>query len=344
MRIKIISSLIILVSGFIVSCNEKRDNTPIENGNIESVQVTYLTDVNSDSLIKYLGYSIESNELKKLLNELKINITIDSSVDVNGNQYWVHKTNPNRDLILEFNGLVHYLYEFGKPNKITNEKNDELILTNIDINLRKTAPITILSVKLPFNLEINAGKTEAIQKLGIHPTLSDTNSLTFEYTDYELLLAFNKNRLNGVFIKSLDEEKKVKNELRSTINSQVENIKKENINQLRNLKTELPTNNWKLRKAEGDNIFTEKIIKESENILNVFIDSLMHYTERKSPSEIYNSIYKVCENFNSLNEKEGKFIETMEREEICIFIDRCIRAAGLQYKENVDLTLEWRDW
>ena len=48
--------------------------------------------------------------------------------------------------------------------------------------------------------------------------------------------------------------------------------------------------------------------------------------------------------FNEMNEANGYFIETMEREELADFIDKAARLAGLDIQEDEDITEEWREW
>jgi len=46
--------------------------------------------------------------------------------------------------------------------------------------------------------------------------------------------------------------------------------------------------------------------------------------------------------FNELNEKYDYFIETLEREELCEFIDEALRTIG--YNPKGDITEKWREW
>lgn len=45
-----------------------------------------------------------------------------------------------------------------------------------------------------------------------------------------------------------------------------------------------------------------------------------------------------------MNEANGYFIETMEREELADFIDKSAKLAGLDIQEDEDITEEWREW
>ncbi len=45
-----------------------------------------------------------------------------------------------------------------------------------------------------------------------------------------------------------------------------------------------------------------------------------------------------------MNEENGYFIETMEREELVDFIDKAAKLAELVIEEDQDITEEWREW
>ena len=47
---------------------------------------------------------------------------------------------------------------------------------------------------------------------------------------------------------------------------------------------------------------------------------------------------------NTLSQQNGYFIETGEREDLCLWIDEIIRATGYKLAEYEDLTLEYREW
>lgn len=113
---------------------------------------------------------------------------------------------------------------------------------------------------------------------------------------------------------------------------------------LEKLRKEKPTNEWRERMNEGEDIFTDDIIFACEESLDMFIDSLIDLGEEASQDEILDCVEEVVLTFNDLNEEFDYFIETMEREELWEFIDKAARAAGLKVKKGEDITGEWRDW
>ncbi|MBI3233156.1 MAG: hypothetical protein HYZ42_03815 [Bacteroidetes bacterium] len=106
----------------------------------------------------------------------------------------------------------------------------------------------------------------------------------------------------------------------------------------------LPTDEWKRRKKEGDDLFTDRGIAAVENLLKDYLLKLTELTTQKKASSIYSSIKKIVISLNTINDKYDGFIETMEREELCEFINNVARQTGLEIDKKVDLTEEWREW
>ena len=141
---------------------------------------------------------------------------------------------------------------------------------------------------------------------------------------------------------TLDEKEKIK--LKKYLNQQNKNIKPENNPLILEYLNNLPTTEWKRRQDEGDNLFTDKGINVIESLLKDYIKTLTELTNQKKATNIYNSIKKIVIAINKINDKHDAFIETLEREELCDFINGVIRKTGLEIEQNIDLTEEWREW
>lgn len=107
------------------------------------------------------------------------------------------------------------------------------------------------------------------------------------------------------------------------------------------LDEEMPTIQWRSRMLEGDEIFTEESIANSEKALQNFVKGIVSL-DKPTEVEILEKVREVVIKFNELNEKFDYYIETMEREELYEFIDKLARKAGLN--TNEDITEEWREW
>lgn len=114
---------------------------------------------------------------------------------------------------------------------------------------------------------------------------------------------------------------------------------------LPNLFHEKPTKLWKERMVEhGDELFTEDRLLMSDKALDNFLNQLIVVQETKHPEHIMKAVEEVVVTFNEMNEENGYFIETMEREELADFIDKAARLAGLDIEDDEDITEEWREW
>jgi len=111
---------------------------------------------------------------------------------------------------------------------------------------------------------------------------------------------------------------------------------------LQDLKNNKPTEEWKESLEEGDELFTEESITESERTLDDFIDGLIALKDDKSEEKIMELVEKIVTEFNILNDKYDYYIETLEREDLCDFIMEAASLAGLETDE--DITKEWREW
>ena len=102
-----------------------------------------------------------------------------------------------------------------------------------------------------------------------------------------------------------------------------------------------PTLQWKQRMEEGDDLFSEENIIETDKLLSSFLDELENMSQQNEET-ILQSVERVVLGLNELNEVYNDFIETLEREELCEFISEAAKTAGLNSDE--DITEEWREW
>jgi hypothetical protein len=76
-----------------------------------------------------------------------------------------------------------------------------------------------------------------------------------------------------------------------------------------------PTKRWRKSLKEGDVIFTERNIKDTEIVLDAFI-----YKLYKLPNDKLESVKQVLLDIQDLQRKHSGFIETLEREELYVFL------------------------
>ena len=95
--------------------------------------------------------------------------------------------------------------------------------------------------------------------------------------------------------------------------------------------------------AEGDDMFSEESITAVETALTEYVQTLCKTVQKKNATTVYNSMGKLVKKINKINDKYG-LIETMEREELCDWLNTLIRKTGLELEDNVDITDEYREW
>ena len=111
---------------------------------------------------------------------------------------------------------------------------------------------------------------------------------------------------------------------------------------LEEIRTEFPTKLWRQRMTEFDDQFNEDCLKDSDRLLNMYVDDLI--AAKDNPKSIMDAVRKVVVYFNDINDLHDYFIETMEREELYEFIDKAAKVAGLKVDQGLDITEEWREW
>jgi hypothetical protein len=108
-----------------------------------------------------------------------------------------------------------------------------------------------------------------------------------------------------------------------------------------NIEEEMPTITWRRASEEGDEHYTEEDIAQSEQAFEQFVKEIKQLGEKPSEEKVLESVKKVVTKFNELDETYFS-IETVEREQICDFIDKVVTLTGLKFEG--DVTEEWRTW
>ena len=121
------------------------------------------------------------------------------------------------------------------------------------------------------------------------------------------------------------------------------NLEKKNTDTIswKNIEKEMPTINWRQALEEGDEHYTEEDIAQSEQAFEQFVEEIKELGEKPSEEKVLESVKEVVTKFNELDETYFS-IETVEREQICDFIDKVVSLTGLKFEG--DVTEEWRTW
>lgn len=202
----------------------------------------------------------------------------------------------------------------------------------------------------PLGLNYGDHSDTVTNKIGVKPFSKSKNydndhTWTYYYDKFEIMPVFD-DKLNLLWLRvwALKKSDKKKIELKENLKQQNKNISIAQIDEIIELKKSKPTTNWRHRLNDGDLIFNDSNILESEIILDSFIDNLAIATKSKKASSIYSTAKKVTESFNKANQKHNDFIDTMEREELVDFIENAIKLTGFKIDSGVDITEDWRQW
>ena len=295
-----------------------------------------------------LGRPIHSPEIKEFFAQYHLPQNPLPNHDAYGNLFWVHVNNKEKTIYTVFTGYVRYAPIYGEPIGSYNKAKDQLILHEITIESENAPDGKISNINLPFGLNIGDDKTTIVQKIGkklTGKTVTDYGSayhVLFE--EFRLLVALNpKEQLSCLRLFKLELYEKERIRLKALLKSQNKNIDPNRIPEIQAFLSEIPIPQWRQRMAEGDDMFSEESITAVETALTEYIQTLCEAVRKKNATTVYNSMGKLVKTINKINNKYG-LIETMEREELCEWLNTLIRKTGLDLKDNVDITDEYREW
>ena len=91
--------------------------------------------------------------------------------------------------------------------------------------------------------------------------------------------------------------------------------------------------------------YTIDDVETCSKILDIYIDQLVLLGKHPHNDEILSVVQTVVESLNELNAECGNgLIETMERENLCDYIQEAAIIAGWESESDEDVTEEWREW
>lgn len=102
-----------------------------------------------------------------------------------------------------------------------------------------------------------------------------------------------------------------------------------------------PTSTW-LENDEENEFFTAENIAALNHVLDTYLSNLEQLGDNPTESQVIETIKEVVLQINDLNEQYDYYIETLEREDLYVFITTGAQLAGVESDD--DLTEEWREW
>ena len=296
-----------------------------------------------------LGRLIHSPEIKEFLSHYHLPQNPNPEYDAYGNLFWVRANNEEKTIRCLFTGYVRYAPAYGEPMGNYNKEKDQLILHEITIYPPATPNGKIPEIALPFGLNIGDDKKTIEQKIGkklIGKSVANDGGSFYEpfFDEFRLLLALDsKEQLRWLTLFKLELYEKERIRLKAFLKSQNKNIDPNRIPEIQAFLSETPIPEWRQRMAEWDDMFSEESITAVEVALTEYVQTLCEAVQKKNATTVYNSMGKLVKKINKINDKYG-LIETMEREELCEWLNTLIRKTGLELADNVDITDEYREW
>ena len=296
-----------------------------------------------------LGRPIHSPEIKEFFAQYHLPQNPNPEYDAYGNLFWVPVNNEEKTIRCLFTGYVRYAPAYGEPIGNYNKEKDQLILHQITIDSENAPNGKISDINLPFGLNIGDDKKTIEQKIGKKLTgksLANDGGSFYEpfFDEFRLLLALDsKEQLRRLMLFKLELYEKERIRLKAFLKSQNKNIDPNRIPEIQAFLSEIPIPEWRKRMAEGDDMFSEESITAVETTLTEYVQTLCEAMQKKNATTVYNSMGKLVKKLNKINDKYG-LIETMEREELCEWLNTLIRKTGLELADNVDITDEYREW
>ena len=291
---------------------------------------------------RILGHSINNPEVKKFIEFFSLSLDVE-------NDWRIDYNNRAKGVYFEFEHKNKFENEFGNPKSSYTKDETELILKEISFENNYLEKRKDFDIQLPYNLKIGDSVEEIYEKIGKKPYEKD-KGISYDKAEYNYYFKIDDKKIlikldefmKFVWIRfwliSLSE--KYVDELKKSLAKQNKNLNVENLETIRNLKTKTPTKNWEIRMNEGDDVFNKKNIEFAQKVLETFIDTICEATIQKKGTKIYSAIKKVVVSFN----RNGDYIETLEREELVDFILESVKLTGFKIEDNSDLTEQWREW
>ncbi|UXN06227.1 hypothetical protein [Bartonella sp. HY761] len=245
-------------------------------------------------------------------------------------------------------------YSHGEPKSRFSTNDDEKIVLYIEFGDSDSLRTEQRPYKHPLPFGLRFGDTPQIvaQKLNTKPGMQTKSSWLPGVSDEKYSISYRVGNLN-VIATYTGEEKLIRLTItlldRADIRARErqQNVKNYIIDPKASAGLEIyrqrfPTKRW--RKLIGlDKGYNEQDIRAVEEQLNIFIDNVKAATQKADAEAIYKAVEILVVNVNDINDRNG-LVETLERDELSIFIDKVVAQTGFLIEENEDITSEWRRW
>lgn len=258
---------------------------------------------------------------------------------------------------LSAEGLASYRATIGEPRSVVIGTEADLIVSRIDFSDADCAGPGSRAYEgpLPFGLyfgdpaEAVSGRLSAKpRRKGRSGDLPGQSPVAFVW-DYQVgdLLVIAKltaqHRLAAVYIAPLDRPARQVRERKASLKAMSGRIDPASAPRIEALRAAIPTTRWRERAAAADADMDERDIAEAEALLHRYLDAVKSAAARRSAPALHRETERLVLSLNRLNRRNG-LIETLERDELGVFIDAVLTEAGFEWSEGEDITAPWREW
>jgi hypothetical protein len=287
--------------------------------------------MSNTNFIKLLGEPIDSPEIQNLIAKYQLEDEfqsvykeIDLSIYIGGIAPSAHYNN-------ETSGLIIRLSTKRPANKLTV---DSFIIFN---NFKDEFPLNITPEinyeSVNFGSKIRKGKNEY-----------DSYTADFLVDDAEVSVTFDSDKcFASVSVSSVEPGTLALMQFKSSLKKN-RSLVADFTNAKVRLIRESPIDHWQTRMQAGDSIFTPSALAASNDAIHNYLNAVETAVAKKSAAQIVSATKFCVKSFNKINNAHNSFVETVEREELVMFIGKVVEATGIQLPANFDMTLEWREW
>ena len=252
-------------------------------------------------------------------------------------------------------GLVIYRETNGEPRSRVLGTEAELIVSRVDFSDAECAEpgSRAYAGPLPFGLHFGDPAEVVDERLGAKPRRKGRTSdlpgrspvafvRNYHVGDLSVIAKLTaQHRLAAVYLAPLDLPARQARERKASLTAASARVDPASAPRIEALRAALPTARWRETAAEAD--MGERDIAEAEALLHRYLDAAKHAAVRRSAPALYRETQRLVVALNRLNCRSG-LIETLERDELCVFIDAVLGEAGLERADGEYITLSWREW
>ncbi|CAO4180720.1 hypothetical protein [Methylorubrum aminovorans] len=257
---------------------------------------------------------------------------------------------------LSAEGLASYRETNGEPRSRVIGTEAELIVSRIDFSDADCAAPGSRAYEgpLPFGLRFGDPAEGVTEKLGAKPRRKGRSSdlpgrspvvfvWNYEVGGLAVIVKLTaQHRLAAIYLAPLDRPTRQAREREASLRAMSGRIDPASVPRIEALRSVVPTARWREAAAEGVDM-AERDIAEADRLLHCYLDAAKAAAARRSAPALHRATQRLVLGLNRINRRNG-LIETLERDELGVFVEAVLTEAGFERARGEDITLTWREW